>query len=465
VLCSPDSSRFCHFFKPKFGVRRFLTVLSDRYNRILGLGLPIIGGMISQNVLNLIDTAMVGRLGDVALAAVGTASFINFMIIAFVTGLSASVQALVARRKGEGRDSEMAIPLNGGLLISLILAIPWTIGFYLAAPAIFRLVNDTPAVAESGAEYLQVRLLAMVAVGMNFSFRGFWNGIDMPHLYLRTLVMMHSVNVFLNYVLIFGNLGFPELGTYGAGLGTSISLCLGTVYYFYLGFKHAKGHHFLHGIPSMESMKTMLRLTIPNGLQQTFFAAGFTMLFYILGLVGTQTTAAANVLINIMLVAILPGLALGFASTTLVGQALGRGDGDDAKRWGWDVVRVGVVLLGLLGMPMWLFPEWILGIFMENPETIEIATVPLILVGVFIAVDGVGLVLQNALLGAGAMRQVMIVSVALQWFVFLPCAYLIGPYLGYGLMGIWLLQMVYRAIQALIFAYLWQRGDWIAIKI
>lgn len=442
-----------------------MTLEAPRYKRILGLGLPIIGGMISQNVLNLVDTAMVGQLGDVALAAVGTASFVNFMIIAFVTGLSSSVQALVARRKGENRTAEMAIPLNGGLLIALVIAIPWTLGFYAAAPTIFTWVNDSPAVADVGAEYLQVRLIAMVAVGMNFSFRGFWNGIDMPHLYLRTLLMMHSVNVFLNYVLIYGKWGFPELGAYGAGLGTTISLFLGTIYYFWLGFKHARGYHFLHGIPSMESLKTMMRLTIPNGLQQTFFAAGFTVLFWILGQVGTQTTAAANVLINLMLVAILPGLALGFASTTLVGQALGRNDPEDAKRWGWDVVRVGVCLLSVLGIPMWLFPDLILSIFIENQETIDLARVPLILVGVFIAADGVGLVLQNALLGAGAMRQVMIVSIALQWLVFLPSAYLVGPYMGYGLMGIWILQMGYRGIQALLFAYLWHRGDWTHIKV
>ena len=103
----------------------------SRYRNILSLALPIIGGMTSQSVLNLVDTAMVGQLGDTALAAVGVASFVNFMLIAFVTGLSASVQAMVSRRKGEGNQARLAVPLNGGLLLAVIISIPCTLVFYL----------------------------------------------------------------------------------------------------------------------------------------------------------------------------------------------------------------------------------------------------------------------------------------------------------------------------------------------
>ncbi|MEO1337136.1 MAG: MATE family efflux transporter, partial [Myxococcota bacterium] len=97
----------------------------ERYWNVLRLGTPIVGGMISQNVLNLVDTAMVGTLGNAALAGVGTASFLNFMSVAFLTGFSVGVQAMVARRIGEGRESVAAIPLNGTLVIILGLALPW----------------------------------------------------------------------------------------------------------------------------------------------------------------------------------------------------------------------------------------------------------------------------------------------------------------------------------------------------
>ena len=99
------------------------TIGRDRLRTILVLSLPIMGGMASQNVLNLVDTAMVGALGPTALAAVGLASFANFMAMAFVMGLSSGVQAMAARRNGQGRESETAVPLNGGLLLAVAIAV------------------------------------------------------------------------------------------------------------------------------------------------------------------------------------------------------------------------------------------------------------------------------------------------------------------------------------------------------
>ena len=94
----------------------------SRVSAILLLGLPIVGGMTSQTLFNLVDTAMVGQLGTEALAAVGVGGFVNFLSVALVMGLSAGVQAMSSRRKGEGRDSETALPLNGGLVLALVLA-------------------------------------------------------------------------------------------------------------------------------------------------------------------------------------------------------------------------------------------------------------------------------------------------------------------------------------------------------
>lgn len=436
-----------------------------RIQTILALGLPIIGGMLSQNILNLIDTAMVGKLGDVALAAVGTGSFVNFMAVAFVTGLSAGVQAIAARRKGEGREAVMAVPLNGALIISLVFGIPVSAVLIWFAYDLFALVNNDPMVSAYGGGYFQIRLFAMVAVGMNFSFRGYWNGIHRPKLYLQTLVIMHVCNIFLNWLLIFGHLGLPAMGAFGAGLGTTISTFLGTAYYFYLGRKYAVGNGFLKGIPGRESFRTILRLAVPNGIQQLFFSGGFTMLFWILGQVSTETTAAATVLINIMLVAILPAIALGMSAASLVSSALGRGDGEDAKQWGWDVVKVSIVLLLILGLPMWAFPELILKGFISDQATINLAKLPLILVGITIWLDGMGLVLLNALLGAGDNRRAMIISIVLQWGLFLPAAFLVGPILGFGLLGIWMAQIAYRAIQAGVFAMQWRAGRWREIQV
>ena len=203
---------------------------ASRLKTILTLSLPIVAGMVSQNILNLVDTAMVGRVGPAALAAVGIASFTNFMAIAIILGLGTGVQAIASRRKGEGKEHETAIPLNGGLFLAFI-SVPLTVIFYYATPFGFPLLVSDPEVVEQGVPYLQARFLGTVAIAMNYSFRGFWNGINMSLVYMRTLIVMHVVNIFLNWVLIFGNLGAPALGAEGAGIATTISIFVGTILY------------------------------------------------------------------------------------------------------------------------------------------------------------------------------------------------------------------------------------------
>jgi MATE family, multidrug efflux pump len=442
-----------------------LLVERERLDRILGLALPIIGGMISQNVLNLVDTGMVGTLGDAALAAVGIGGFANFFSMAILLGISVGVQATASRRKGAGRDSEVAIPLNEGLLIVLLVAPVLSALLYFAVPWVYPHLNEDPEVIRQGVPYLQMRVLAIMFVGMNFAFRGFWNAIDLSRLYMGTLIAMHTLNIFLNWVFIFGNLGAPAMGATGAGLATSISVMVGTGIYFGLGLKHARDLGFLHGLPGRTEVMRMIRLSLPASLQNLFFSAGFLTLYWIVGKVGTAELAAANVLINVMLVAILPGIGLGLAAATLVGQALGRGDPEDATRWGWDVTRVAVFGLVALGAPMWIVPDLVLSVFLHDPETLALARLPMQLVGLLMAVEAVGLVLMNALLGAGDTKRVMRVSIGLQWLLFLPLAYLVGPVLGFGLLGIWILQGGYRGLMAATFFLLWCRGHWTKIEV
>jgi putative MATE family efflux protein len=437
----------------------------SRLRRIAALALPIVGGMVSQNVLNLVDTAMVGTLGDDALAAVSTASFTNFMCIAFITGLSSGVQAMAARRKGEGRDAETARPLNEGLLLALLIGLPGCLVLIALAPTFYPLVNDDPDVVSQAVPYLRARLGAMVAVGMNFAFRGYWNGIDRSRLYMNTLLVMHASNIAISYGLIFGVGPLPELGAQGAGLGTALATWLGTAVYFWLGLRHARASGFLKVRPDLGNLATLLKLALPSSIQQFMFAAGFTALFTIIGRIGTTEVAAAGVLVNVSLVAILPGLALGLAAASLVGQALGRGDADDAARWGWDVVKVAVVFMSLLGLPMVVVPDMLLAPFLHDPATIAVARPALQVVGATLFLDGIGMVLMQALLGAGAARLVMVVSVGLQWGLMLPLSFVVGPVLGGTVVHIWLVQVLQRLIQAVVFAVVWQRGAWKTIRV
>jgi MATE family multidrug resistance protein len=437
----------------------------ERRKSIWAIALPIMGGMMSQNILNLVDIGMVGHLGDTALAASGIGGFTNYLAIAFIIGLSAGVQALAARRLGEGRRDETAVPLNGGLILAILIGLPMCIAFYLATPSFYPLLSDDPAVIEQGVPYLQVRVLSMVAVGMNFSFRGYWSAIHMSGVYFRTLLVMHALNIFLNWVFIFGNLGAPELGVYGAGLATTISLYLGTCLYIFFALRHASDKGFLNRLPSRKVLWQQLKLSLPSSIQQMFFSGGMVALIWIVGQIGTAEVAAVNVLVTFHITAVLPAFGIALAATTMVGNALGREDVEDAAMWGWNAAAIVLVYGITLSVILIPIAMPLLGVFLTNPDTQQLAYLPMVLWALAIGFDTAGMVLMNALIGAGDTRRSMWISVIAQWGFFLPVAYLVGPILGYGLLGIWIVNGIYRTGQAVACVQQWAARRWVGIKI
>lgn len=421
--------------------------------------------MASQNMVNLVDTAMVGTLGDEALAAVGLSSFVNFMAVSFMMGMSSGVQAMCARWKGAGRHGELALPLNGGLVITAMICVPMTVVLVAATPAILAALAPEPAVAATGTGYLQLRLLGMTAVGMNFTFRGYWNAMSMSRLYMATLVAMHLCGIAMNWVLIFGNLGMPAMGARGAGLSNAISVWIGLAVYFALAWRYGRGEGFLSGLPSRQTLRSMFLISLPAGLQQLLFASGMVALFAILARVGTAEVAAANVLINVMLVTILPSIGFGLAAATLVGQSLGAGRPDDAYAWGWRVARVAAVFVAVLALPAVVWPDLVLRPFLHDEATRDLAVWPLRIAAAFAPLECVAAVLMNAHLGAGSSRTVLAVSVATQWGAFLPAAWLLGPVLGFGILAIWTAQAGYRLLNLSLFTWSWKRRTWAAVRL
>jgi putative MATE family efflux protein len=421
--------------------------------------------MVSQNLLNIVDTAMVGFLGDPALAAVGLGGFVVFMCQALILGISTGVQTGAARRKGEGKRERAVAILNAALVLVVIIAPIFSLVLMRLAGPVFPYLNEDAAVIELGIPYVEWRLGAIVFVGMNFAFRGYWNALDLSRLYMTTLILMHATNIFLNYVLIFGKFGAPALGVTGAGMASAISMVVGTVTYFYLGLKYVGKDGFLRCLATRAEVGSLIRVSVPSGLQQLFFAAGLVAMFWIIGRIGTPELAAANVLVTVLMFAILPGLGMGLACATLVGQALGQQNPDDAYQWAWDVAKVTVVLLTVLGLPMWILPDLVSSIFIHEPSTRELARWPMRIMGLTMPIEAVGFAFMHGMLGAGDARRVMFVSVATQWLLFLPLAFVIGPILGYGLLGVWLWQGGTRSLQAWLFLNMWRGRKWQQIEV
>jgi putative MATE family efflux protein len=421
--------------------------------------------MVSQNLLNMVDTAMVGFLGDAALAAVGLGGFVVYFCQALVLGIAAGVQTSAARRKGEGREDRAAAVLNTALLLMLFIGPVMSVVLIQLVDVVYPYLNSDAEVIGLGMPYVDWRLSATVFLGMNFAFRGYWNALDMSRIYMKTLVIMHGCNIVLNYVLIFGKFGAPAYGVTGAGMASAISLGIGTLIYLYLGFRHIEKTSFLRSLSTREETASLVRVWLPAGIQQLFFSAGLVAMFWIIGRIGTPELAAANVLVTVLLFAILPGLGLGLAATTLVGQSLGAGDADAAYQWTWDVARIAVILLAALGLPMWLIPDLVSSIFIHEPSTRDLARWPMRIMGFTMPVEAVIFVFMQGLLGAGDARRVMAVSVCVQWLFFLPMAFVVGPVLGFGLLGVWLVQGIGRAAQAFMYVRMWRSRKWQHIEV
>lgn len=437
-----------------------------RVRRILAIGVPILGGMGSSALLSLVDTAMVGWLGSAELAAVGLGSFASWIYLGFFQGLTIAVQALVSRRVGQGRIDEAGASLNAALILLGLVAPTSAAVLWWATPTLFALLNDDPAVLAAGVPYLRWVIAQSLFTGAIYSFNGFWNGIGRSRMYIAPLVVMHVTNAVLAYALIFGHFGLPAMGTEGAGLATALASVVGCVLYLILAHRHARPLGFMRARPTRDEIGAVMRLAIPGGLQQLFDTLALTLMYRIVGAIGTVELASYAVLINLVGLVGLPAFALGSAGAALVGQALGRSNVDDASRWAWDVLRVGAVGLALIGVPFWLLPDLIASIWLHEPAALDVARTPMRILGAMIVINGAGYMLAAMLNGAGDVRRVTWVNLVTQWLWLLPGAWLFGPVLGFGLLGVWCMhQFGFRALQSVIYVLIWRRRRWAHVQL
>ena len=411
--------------------------------------------MISQNVLNLVDTAMVGQVGVVALASVGLGSFLNFFCSALVMGLSIGVQTQCARLRGAG-DQTFASPLNGGLLLSTLISAPLCVIVVMGTPLMMSCVTEHPEIASEGGAYLQARLLGLVAIGINFSFRSYWSAVEKTLIYLCVLLVMHSCNIFLNWVLIFGNLGAPALGVQGAGIGTAISMWIGVALYTLIALKVATPYGFLKKLPTRTQWREQWEMSIPSGIERMFFALGMTFFMMILGWVGTLELAASNIILNLFLTAILPAMAFGIASATLIAKSMGARQEHLISIWRRDVSLWAAIVLSIIGVIFFSFAPQITQFFTTDPETAQLVIKTLKIMAFALPVEALYAVTHQSLLGMGDNRFVMTLSLTMQWMLMLPLMYLFGVVYSFGITWIWVIHFIGRGLTFVGLSYRWR---------
>lgn len=437
----------------------------ERLAKILALSIPIAAATLGTNLIGLIDAAMIGRLGDVPLAASGIGNFVLLLFLTLPFGIATGMQTLVARRLGEGRDDIAGHDLNFALLITTVLGICLSVVLYFILPFALPLLNRDVDIQRETIAYLNARGPSLALLAMTACFRAFWNGLHFGKRPLVALAVALIANVIFNYLLIFGKFGFPAMGIFGAGLASTIAAAAGVLSYFFLGFKYARSHGFLVQMPAKLRSKQMLSIGLPESANLLFIALGLLMLFFIVGLLGVKELAILNVLINFILIAYLFVEGFGIASLSLISQSLGQKATAEAQRYGWEVATLGSACVFLIGIVLLLFPEAIVSIFIIDPSTLALATIPTRLLGVWLWIDAFGKILSFCLIGAGATKTVLIATVVVWWGIGLPSQWLLGVKLGYGINGVFFAPLPVMFCGTLLFTYLWYRGGWKNIKI
>lgn len=448
-----------------------LPPLGARLRRILSLSLPIIGGMTSQLVMMIADTIMVGQLDEsaLALAALGFGGFASGVVADFVIGIGAGVQTIAARRMGEGRARESGLALTEALKLSLIFGLPLAALGAVIAPGMAALLTDDPRILREATPFLALRNFNWVFIMLTFSFRGFFNGISQPRIYLMVIFLMQILNVLAGYVFIFGWGPAPALGVTGAGVGSLIATALGALIYVFVARYYSASYGALQTptpAPARRALRALLiKLSLPAALAGFAASSGFAVFLKLTGMVGVAETAATVILINIAFTFLFPSIGFGLAAATLVSENLGAGRADAAFRAGRETMWVGALTLASLGLGLCFFARPLIGAFTDDAAVAGIALLPLQIFSLALFLDVAGVIYSQALIGAGAVRPVMFGHLVGMYGVFLPCAWLFGVQLGYGMLGLWIPMFAYRLLLTGFFAALYERRRWAEIRI
>lgn len=441
----------------------------DESRALLRLAGPILLGMASQALVNLVDTAMVGSLGPAAQGAVGLSSFAFWVVANLVLGVGTAVQATAARREGEGDHEAAGAALDSGLVLVVLLGVPLGIVLSQGADAVMPWLSDDPEVQRGGGAYLAIRVAGMGVVAANYAFRGFWNGIGRSSVYLSSLLVIHASNVALNWLLIFGHLGAPALGVRGAALASVGAAATGTIFYTAMTWiqrpvrERYRPLRLSHATPPR--LLALLRLMVPEGARGIVLMCSYLLLQRLHAALGTREVAAGTILVNLASAGFLPALGMGMACATFVGQALGRGAPDDARRATWLGVRLATALALAPALVLALAPGPVLAVFTRDALVIDIARPALRLLAASTLLDPLAMVLVFALLGAGATRFGAMIQVLQQYVISLPLAWLLGIHLDLGVPGFWLALLVSRVAVAGIAARKLRGDSWTTIAV
>jgi putative MATE family efflux protein len=438
---------------------------------IIYLATPVVIASLSQTLINLLDTAFLGRLPDEeavhSLAAVGLGIIFLWVIGGFFNAIGVGTQAVVSRREGEGKSEEAGRAVFNSLIYSFLSGgLIGLLGWFLT-PLIFPRLSSDHNVIDAGIPFVKIRFLGLLPMLTMMSLKGFFDGIGITKIYMNTTIIMNIYNAIVGYLLILGKAGFPKMGTKGAGIAATSASYIGAVYMISVSLRSAYKKYKIWSRKnlSLSVLKNILMVSIPAGISASVTTLGFLVFIWIVGRIGTMEQAISNILIQFSSFIFMPCIGIGIASATYMGQKLGKKEPYLAKTYVLEAIKIGVMVVGGLGLLEFFLSKEILSLFTSNEDIWfygESAFKILALSQFLIAID---LILSYSLLGAGDSRFVMTAEITSHWLFFLPLVYLLGIKAHMGLNGAWLSASIYLLLISAILSFRFLSMKWAKIKL
>jgi putative MATE family efflux protein len=433
----------------------------------MSLAAPVIGENLLQTMLGVVDTILVAGLGASALAGVGTALQVVFVLTAALSALSVGASVLVAQAVGAGNLGSASRVARQALIWSALISLPLTaIGLPLT-PAIIGLFGLEPGVAQVGVGYLGVTMGTIATLTMMLLIGGVLRGAGDSRTPMLVTALANLINVVVSYALIYGHLGMPALGAVGSAWGAFISRLVGAAILVAVLLRGRNGVRAGGGgswLPRLPVIRDILAVGIPAALEEVLVIGAFATLTPVVASLGTVPLAAQRVVINVLSLSFLPGLGFGLASTALVGQAIGAGKMDEARAITAVALRWAAIWMGGLGALFFIFAESLVQVFIPHNPALAGEGAAMVATGAA-AIRVVAFtqpfwaatfVYAGALRGTGNTRTpLLITGVAIWAAVALGFANL--NLFSHSLAGIWTAFLVVGPLETLCFWWAWRR--------
>jgi len=458
------------------GTMQYLTnrwISDGGYREVLKIAIPLILSTGAWAVLHFVDRMFLAWYSPEALAASMPAGILNFSILSLFMGTASYVNTFVAQYHGAGRDYRIGPALWQGIYVSILGGLALVCLIPLAGP-IFRLVGHDPLVQRNEVEYFQILCLGGGPAAASSALSGFFTGRGKTWPVMWVNSLSTAVNLVMDYALIFGNWGFPELGIKGAAIATVLAGSFSFFVYMALISTRANNKTYctLKGWRlEKELFWRLVRFGFPSGVQFFLEMAGFTIFILLVGRLGTESLAATNIAFNINTLAFMPMIGFGMAVSVLVGQYIGKKKPELAQRCVYTGFHMTFIYMTSIAAAYVLIPDIFLAPFaaQADPEGFsEIHKITVILlrfVAIYCIFDTMNIIFASAIKGAGDTRFVMFMVVMVSSLVLAIPTYVAIVILGYGLMFSWILVTVYVVVLGLVFFFRFLGGKWKSMRV